>query len=88
MAAAVGEGASVGDGVAESGGVAVGSAVAPALPLGDSGATVVGDGVGEESLPSAPVPSPITSAAASTTIVMPSPAKSRVFVFSRCIVPS
>jgi hypothetical protein len=84
----VGEGAPVGDGVADSRGVAVGSAVTLALPLGDSKATLLGDGAGEESLPSAPVPSPIASPAASARTTMPNPASSRVFAFSRCIAPS
>jgi hypothetical protein len=88
VAAAVGEGATVSDGVADSRGVAVGSAVALALPLGDSRATLVGDGVGEEPLPSAPMLSPTASAAASATIPMPNPARSRLFAFGRCIAPS
>lgn len=85
---AVGERATVGDGVAESRGVAVGSAVALALPLGDSRATLVGDGVGEEPLHGAPVPNPTASPTASATIPMPNPARSRLFAFGRCIAPS
>jgi hypothetical protein len=68
--------------------VAVGSVVALPLPLGDSRATLVGDGVGEEPLPGAAMPSPTASVAASATIPMPNPARSRVFAFSRCIAPS